>query len=355
MKQLFANNAKTTLANPISATDTAMVVTDGSLFPVPGTFEYFLVTLEVGGQIEIVMITGRTGNTFTIGGLLDIGQSVAGRGQEGTNAQAFTAGARVEGRITKNTLGRLSTNLASLSSFDLLVSPKNSWNSGFVVSSYDPAGNPAVVVAKDIHTWRFLNYTSQMSATVTSATLTSATASSIVLSNFAANKYIVQFTSGALIGQVRQIVTNAANQITWTTATTTNASAGDTFEILEAQVSIISDFANINTGTPIAVNSGTVDAITATYSPAIASLSNNLVVEVVLSGPNTSTVPTFSPNGLTARTIVSFDGTPLNIGQINGTILLRYDTATTKWWLISGGASVNTVSIQSLSFYLGNL
>jgi hypothetical protein len=299
-----------------------------------------------------VMITGRAGNTLTIGGLLEAGQTVPGRGQEGTLAQAFAAGTRVEGRVTRDTLSRTSKNLAPLASYTLLKAPKDSYQDGYVVSSYDPTGNPGVLVAKDVNTWRFLNYISQFSKVVTASAVTSVSASSLVLSNVVAGKYLIQFTSGVLAGQIRPIDTNAANAVTWTGAVSPPASIGDTFEILEAQVSILADFSASN-GVPIGNNGGTADIIDVAYAPAITSLTNNMVVLVVLSTPTTSPTPTFSPNGLAAKTIVGYDGGPLISGQLNGTIVLRYDSSTQKWWLVAGGVPT-ILSVQPLSFFIGN-
>ena len=85
MKQLYSNNAKTTLSTSVGPSDNAIVVVDGSKFPLPTANEYFLITLELDTQIEIIMITGRSGNTLTVGT----------RGLENTIANSFAAGTRV--------------------------------------------------------------------------------------------------------------------------------------------------------------------------------------------------------------------------------------------------------------------
>lgn len=80
---------------------------------------------------------------------------------------------------------------------------------------------------------------------------------------------------------------------------------------------------------------GTVDAITATYSPAITALVDGQECCVRTSGTNTSTTPTFAPNGLTARTIVKNGGSPLVAGDIPTEAMLRYDLANTRWELVT--------------------
>lgn len=88
---------------------------------------------------------------------------------------------------------------------------------------------------------------------------------------------------------------------------------------------------------PVASAGGTVDAITATYSPAI-TLADQQGCRVVLSGANTSTTPTFAPNGLTARTITKKGGVALDAGDLpgaNAVAILQYNLANTRWELLN--------------------
>jgi hypothetical protein len=84
MLQLYANNAKTTLASAITSTQTTITVSagTGSLFPTPVTgVSWFTVTLTSAtnpANYEICLCTFRSGDTLTII-----------RGQEGTTAQPF--------------------------------------------------------------------------------------------------------------------------------------------------------------------------------------------------------------------------------------------------------------------------
>lgn len=103
MKLLAANNAYSTLSGSISASDTTISVAPGtaSLFPVPvpGT-SYFLLTLKIAASptiYEIVQVTAVTGDDLTIV-----------RGQEGTSAIAWSAGA-------------VAANLFTAGSFDILI------------------------------------------------------------------------------------------------------------------------------------------------------------------------------------------------------------------------------------------
>ena len=67
-------------------------------------------------------------------------------------------------------------------------------------------------------------------------------------------------------------------------------------------------------GAPTAAAGGTVDAITATYSPAV-TLTNGTRVILVAAGANTTAV-TFTPNALTTKAIVKYASTALVAGDI---------------------------------------
>lgn len=89
MTVLLANNVSSALAAPITASATSMTVTNGSQFPVLTPGQYFYATIiATNGIVEIVKVNTRNGNAMSIT-----------RAQDGTNAQAFASGARVEMRI----------------------------------------------------------------------------------------------------------------------------------------------------------------------------------------------------------------------------------------------------------------
>ena len=94
IQYLFANNASTTLASPISASSTTISVYpgQGALFPSPTSGQGFTVTLTdaaTGKLTEIMLCTNRTGDTLTVT-----------RAQEGTNALAWGAGDFVNNFVT---------------------------------------------------------------------------------------------------------------------------------------------------------------------------------------------------------------------------------------------------------------
>lgn len=101
MTQLFKNNASGSLASSIGTTDTllALATGHGARFPTPTGGDHFqltLVGLDVNGNEstwEIVRCTARSNDSLTVV-----------RAQEGTSALAWPAGARVELRVTAETL-----------------------------------------------------------------------------------------------------------------------------------------------------------------------------------------------------------------------------------------------------------
>lgn len=88
---IYTNNATATLSSSITAASTSFTVTSGqgALFPSTASGNYFYVTLiDTVGTVEIVKVTAKTTDTFTIV-----------RAQDGTTASAFASGSKVELRI----------------------------------------------------------------------------------------------------------------------------------------------------------------------------------------------------------------------------------------------------------------
>ncbi len=101
----FTNNASTTLSSGITAIATSLTVATGAgaLFPTPSGAAFFYCTLQnVAGTLrEIVKVTARTTDTFTIV-----------RAQDGTSGQIFSTSDKVELRVTAadlNNFGQLDT------------------------------------------------------------------------------------------------------------------------------------------------------------------------------------------------------------------------------------------------------
>lgn len=101
MTILFTNNATTTLASGITNTATSLTVASGTgaLFPSPSGSDVFYATLaNSSGSFEIVQVTARSTDTFTIV-----------RAQDGSSAFAWNTGDKVELRLPAVVLNSFAT------------------------------------------------------------------------------------------------------------------------------------------------------------------------------------------------------------------------------------------------------
>lgn len=111
MAVLINNNAASRLASSITAAATSLTVTtgEGAKFPAPTGGDWFPVTLlKADGSSEIARCTARSGDVLTVT-----------RGQEGTSAIAFSAGDRVELRVTKAAMDEFVQGFRQTSQSDL--------------------------------------------------------------------------------------------------------------------------------------------------------------------------------------------------------------------------------------------
>lgn len=103
-RSVFANNAFSTLSAGINNAVTSLVVQtgEGARFPTLSGTDFFWCTLDDGVNVEIVKVTARATDTFTIV-----------RAQQGTGAQAFSSG------TTKVQLRWTSTDSSSVGGSDV--------------------------------------------------------------------------------------------------------------------------------------------------------------------------------------------------------------------------------------------
>jgi hypothetical protein len=107
----FTNNATSTLASSINNSVTSLSVASGqgALFPTLSGSDVFYVTLSnVSGTVEIVKVTARSTDTFTIV-----------RAQDNTTAAAWNSGDRIELRptaLTMAAMAQIANNLSDLAS-----------------------------------------------------------------------------------------------------------------------------------------------------------------------------------------------------------------------------------------------
>jgi hypothetical protein len=114
----FTNNATTTLAAGISNSATSLSVQSGAggLFPALTASDYFYCTLaNNSGNVEIVKVTARSSDTFTIV-----------RGYDNTTAMAWNAGDKVELRAVAAGFNDINAAIASVTATANAAAPLNS-------------------------------------------------------------------------------------------------------------------------------------------------------------------------------------------------------------------------------------
>lgn len=95
----LANNAVAILAAALSPTDTSVALNPGAgdLFPTLSAGDWFPATLvKASGAVEVVKVTARNADALTVE-----------RAQEGTAALSFSAGDRIEHRLTAGVLNSI--------------------------------------------------------------------------------------------------------------------------------------------------------------------------------------------------------------------------------------------------------
>ncbi len=235
-KQIYADNARTILSNGISSSDTTIYVVDGTRFPTPNAGEFFQITLEANGVIEVINVGSRVGNTF----------SNCVRGRSNHAAQAFSDGTLVEMRISSEMLAgfaRLVDRMDEVDSVDSLTSPNASNSNSYLCHTDDFGGNQIIAVKSLNNKWSFDTHgTTVVNGSVEIVGVNSITSSSIAtkVPDVVPGKYIIQFTSGDNRGLCRMISTGTTNVVAWTTNLPFTLTTGTTFEIYESHAALLS-------------------------------------------------------------------------------------------------------------------
>jgi len=242
-QRVYFNNAKTSLAAAIGASDTTIPVADTTAFQTTTltTGQYFLVTLVSGTTYEIVQVYGVSNGAFT--GCI--------RGLENTTALAWPSGTTCENRATAETFTsftRFVDVMAPVASVESLSTPETSDSVTYVSVSTDDGGNPIIAVARSDNTWRFVNHPSTIASgsapsgvTQTFLPLSSALST---LGTPAAGQYIVQFTSGSQIGLPRLVTAASTTGVTWSNPLPGSPSVGDQYMIYQSEYSSLQDLQN---------------------------------------------------------------------------------------------------------------
>ena len=234
-RQVYANNATTSLSYAIDQFSTVIGLVDGSLFPTTGDNEYFTVTIGSGSDFEIVEVYSRVGDVLH--------QCV--RGAQGTSPRSFPAGALVENRLTAGTLSsfaRIQDKLADVNSIEELSKPEYISDS-CLLNDTDDGGNPVVAVEYSGR-WRFITHPIQVLDQALYDPLNQITPTSFIYSSTAdlssvmvRGSLIIQAISGQNRGVCRFISAATASQLTWVAPFPYSFSYGDRVQVYQSTTS----------------------------------------------------------------------------------------------------------------------
>jgi hypothetical protein len=239
-QRVYFNNAKTSLAAAIGATDTTIPVADTSAFQTQTltTGQYFLATIVSGAAYEIVQVFGISNGAFIN----------CVRGLENTTGQAWASGSTIENRATAGTFdsfARFTDVMTPITSVEALSSPNTSDSPTYVSAATDDGGNPIIAVARGDNTWRFVNHpTAVASGSAVSGvtqTFLPYPSASAAFGTPASGEYLVEFTSGSQIGLPRIITATSTTGVTWSTPLPGSPAVGDTYMIFQSEYSSLQD------------------------------------------------------------------------------------------------------------------
>lgn len=299
----FANNAYTTLAGAITNTAVTLNVQagGGALFPSPGAGQYFTLTLvdAATGQLnEIMWCTARTGDTFTVV-----------RGQEGTDALAWSAGDRVSNNITAGSLNSF------LQSGQITDASLVHYGAATGTNALTVAATPTFGALADGMLFEIVpaaDNTGNVTINVNSSGIKSAL-----------NRDGTQLAAGTLLAnQPVQFMYKGTTYILMTSSAGTSVPQGALVHY------------GATTGT---------DTLTSTVTPSISTLTDGMLFELLPANANTGAV-TLSPNSLGYYSLKNPDGTDLAAGAIQAgqpffAMYLSTPSARFVHMSVSGGSS----------------
>lgn len=285
---LFANDATTTLAGPLTQTATTANVAAGTgvLFPQPGSGQLFKLTLTdaaTGLLKEIAHVTAVNGDSFTIV-----------RGQENTSPQSWLAGDLADNLLTAGTASAFAQTLSITSGAFQGTDTGTSSNTMVVGST-----TPSISAPVQGQYFEIVKSGQGNTGPVTLAVSSGGSAVSVV------------YKDGTALGP-GDYPANAAALLYYT---------GGVFQFMACQsapaVKVYS-----------ALDTGTSDAIALNPVPPVPALTDNVELHFIKgTSPNTTATPTIAVSGLPPFTVVRRDNTPVAPGDLpaNSYIPVKYD------------------------------
>jgi alpha-D-ribose 1-methylphosphonate 5-triphosphate synthase subunit PhnG len=297
---VFANNASSTLAGPLSPTATTVQLQagTGALFPTLGAGQIFKITFldaATATQTEIADVTAITGDTLTVV-----------RAREGTTGGTWAAGDFANNLITRDSLAAFQQTALATGTFFQGTDTNTAPNSAIVTATTPANTSP---VAEQIFQIKKSGLDNLGGTTLQIASGTA---------------YSVVYPDGS-----------ALNAGDWRAASTALLRfTGGVYQFLACAQ-------NPATKAYFAVDTGTADALVATPVPPVAALGTNVIIRFIKSAsPNATGTPTLAVSGLAAATITNNLGAALQPNDLQSGALysVQYDVSG-KWRLTSAAAS----------------
>lgn len=363
---LYTNFAASTLQAAVTAAATSMIISaaDASKFPVITTEHFYMTVWDRVSSPEIVEVTARVGQVLTVI-----------RGVDGTAGTAWLAGTPCRVAINKALLDSIRASSLTTN----IVAPANGqflkYSAGLWINAAITEADVVNLVADLLTLTTGLATHTHTAAQVAGGNPKFTTVygdTPVILANGtdlngvadagwfrvsgptngpAAGNWLIESVEydGSSGYQKGVEVTGAQNQEwirrkaggvwgAWISLPTDTTQAA----AILAAIAGISTFADAG---------GTVDAITADFTPDVA-LSNGVKVFVRCGvGANTSAAPTLSTDATTARTIFSQSGAALWPGAINGDHVFEYVAAGPSWRVMNPNplTFLTTISPASIS------
>jgi len=254
MVMKFTNNATTTLASSIVSGATSLTVATGTgaLFPSLGAGDYFYCTLaNTAGTVEIVKVTARSTDTFTVT-----------RAQDNTTAVGWSAGDKVELRLVAASLNDIpkldETNTFSQTQ-TFTAAPVLSSTTASLPLFTDSNKKPTSATMTGTGDVVMSSGASMTSPSITTATLTNPTVTNYVESVVYIGTVTTSNTLSLTNGTVQTATLTASTACTFTMPTET---AGKSFVLLLKQAASTGN--GTATFTSVKWNSSGAPTITAT-------------------------------------------------------------------------------------------